>query len=765
MRRRTFLKIAGTVAAEEIARVNAAAQSSSAAPQGSLGTRLSERSWILANESQKLVFTQRENRLEFQSFVRNDQDAWTPGALPGNRLIFGPSFDFQLKVATRSNYSGNAALFLAGTSRATGKQSKPVEYSWKAQITSATNSPWLRFEVTLQLPEALILQQRTAIEPQIILWLSSTSTLMEGQALSWRRVLLSQPTRNSLGAYGNDLPAVYLLDGNSHIETMMFFEMDKMGWMSYQNIPRFLAYRCSTISRLEGKRGQRWGVGLVADDASGNILPAGEVRFAFQISQRWLPRLVDEREAIHRWMDALLPLFEERLEWPPCATTWKEYAAGMVHDIEQKGSAQVEVNGHTGLRAYVRETSQLWKQPKNNFELMTLTDVLWPALLYQRLHPSEDLRILLSSLTENLPGFYVPNLDTLSNDFRHAATERVDSWYFFENGLVKYPTIAMLTDQKDLQQNFLHAFSYAEKLADRCANLFPIYYQSGDLQKEGAGTNYAVGGLFAWSGLLAERLSGNPRFRDVSKKALNVLGNVPPARLFHEPQELAFGALAAAALGQNEIARYLIYEQLRMFYWYSDPSQRSHDIRGMVQACASILYPAFKENVESILPWTGIMKQGLMIEGLLRFMDQMRRNNFYFFQRCQPGGAGTSASYIPFENLGTLELAGMTGNVGKEIYGSGEVLWMYLMFEALGKVDDWELMLVNLDLLDIFDLQAFPPHDLNFVLFNPTGLDRSAVLSIPIAQREPVRWTSDGKPISDTIRIPAHQHLRLKAEY
>src|SRR2546426_8644105 len=47
-------------------------------------------------------------------------------------------------------------------------------------------------------------------------------------------------------------------------------------------------------------------------------------------------------------------------------------------------------------------------------------------------------------------------------------------------------------------------------------------------------------------------------------------------------------------------ANYLLYQQLRMFYWYSDPSQKSHDVRGMVQAAASILYPAFKENVEAI---------------------------------------------------------------------------------------------------------------------------------------------------------------------
>src|SRR5258708_24034164 len=145
-----------------------------------------------------------------------------------------------------------------------------------------------------------------------------------------------------------------------------------------------------------------------------------------------------------------------------------------------------------------------------------------------------------------------------------------------------------------------------------------------------------------------------------------------------------------------------------MFYWYSEQSQKADDVRGMVQAAASILYPAFKENVEAILPWTGILKRGIVLEGLLRFMDQQRRNNFYFFQNCSDQNQGAEMASVPFENLGTLELGGQTGNVGKEIYGSGESLWMYLMFEALWRVSDRALMLVNLDVLYTPSPSRFP---------------------------------------------------------
>jgi len=74
-------------------------------------------------------------------------------------------------------------------------------------------------------------------------------------------------------------------------------------------------------------------------------------------------------------------------------------------------------------------------------------------------------------------------------------------------------------------------------------------------------------------------LTGEQHHLEEARRAIRVLYTVPAERLFHEPQELAYGALAAAELGMQEEAKYLLYEQLRMFYWYSDPSQKSHDIR------------------------------------------------------------------------------------------------------------------------------------------------------------------------------------------
>jgi hypothetical protein len=718
----------------------------------------------LENGSQQVRVSATGSPLAFQNFLRIG-DEWKPATLPDNPFISGESF----RLVTSRILREDARIRCEGEGKAEGTDGKALSYSWNAEITAlgqVADAPWFRFRTTLHLPAPIRLRQGTHIEPQIITWLSSSSTLMEGQSGSWRRVLLEQPTRNSLGTYGNDLPAVYLLDQNVGVETLMYFDLSEMSWMSTQNLPRFLVYRCSSISLIEKDGTQRLGIGLSANQATGNILPAGDVRFTYWLLQRPMTRLLTEQESVARWIEALLPLFEEKLTWPGCATSWKEFAAGTVEDLQDKASAQIEVQGHTGLRAYVKASSQLWKDSPDNFELMTIADVLWPSLLYLRLHPSASLQRECDDLLADLPAFYHPDSHSISNDLAHRKDERADSWYPFENSLIKYPMIGSLAGSRETTDHFLDAFRTAQNMAAQYNYLFPIYYQVVSLQAEGAGTNYAVGGLYAWAAILANKLTGDQQYLEEARRAIRVLYTVPSERLFHEPQELAYGALAAAELGMTQEAKYLLYQQLRMFYWYSDPSQKSHDIRGMVQAAASILYPAFKENVEAILPWTGVMKRGIVFEGLLGFMDQQRRNNFYFFEDCSANRKRGSSAFIPFENLGTLELGGMTGNVGKEIYGAGESLWMYLMFEALGQVSDRELMLVNLDLLDATHSKEFPAQKLNFILYNPTSTERSAKITFPATQRGPSHLSVNGKPATGgNLRMPKRSYVQLTAEF
>jgi hypothetical protein len=90
---------------------------------------------------------------------------------------------------------------------------------------------------------------------------------------------------------------------------------------------------------------------------------------------------------------------------------------------------------------------------------------------------------------------------------------------------------------------------------------------------------------------------------------------------------------------------------------------------------------------------------------------------------------------------------------------------MYLMFEALGRITDRELMLVNLDLLDILNVEDFPPHRLNFLLYNPTRETRSVSIAIPAAQGGKVRITENGNLVAETLNVPGRALLRLVADF
>src|SRR5690242_17236452 len=273
----------------------------------------------LEHGQQQLRVSPTGSPFAFQNFLRINNE-WKPATLPNNPFITGDSFPL---VASQVKREGSGVR-CAGEGKAEGLDGKAVSYTWDSEISAlnpAPDLPWFRFRTTLHLPAPVRLRQNAHFEPQIITWLSSSSTLMEGQSGSWRRVLLEQPTRNSLGTYGNDLPALYLLDQTVGVETMMFFDFSDMNWMSIENIPRFLAYRCSSVSHIERDGTQRLGVGLLAQQATGDVLPAGDINFTYWLLQRPMARLLTAQECVARWMRALLPLFEEKLAWPVCATS------------------------------------------------------------------------------------------------------------------------------------------------------------------------------------------------------------------------------------------------------------------------------------------------------------------------------------------------------------------------------------------------------------------------------------------------------------
>jgi hypothetical protein len=74
-------------------------------------------------------------------------------------------------------------------------------------------------------------------------------------------------------------------------------------------------------------------------------------------------------------------------------------------------------------------------------------------------------------------------------------------------------------------------------------------------------------------------------------------------------------------------------------------------------------------------------------------------------------------------------------------------------------------MLVNLDLLDAVDAKDFPPRHLNFILYNPTAVTRSATIAVSAASQRPVQLSVNGKATSETVQVPRQSFIRLLADF
>jgi hypothetical protein len=170
---------------------------------------------------------------------------------------------------------------------------------------------------------------------------------------------------------------------------------------------------------------------------------------------------------------------------------------------------------------------------------------------------------------------------------------------------------------------------------------------------------------------------------------------LPPHLLTHEPQQLSFAAASARYLARagyaspemwRQMAADFILLSLRMGYWARDPAVPFYDPRGMFQACASLCYPAYKENVEVLIAWPALLRDGVGPAALMAaFANLQRMHNFAFFDPWLPEALRRGpCAYIPYEDLATAEFT-HTAQLGKELYGAGEVFWSALLFDGLGR--------------------------------------------------------------------------------
>jgi hypothetical protein len=576
--------------------------------------------------------------------------------------------------------------------------------------------------------------QPIVFNPSVILWLGTLDNLDDRQAHTWRSAILRAPTHNQQGLGGNDLPAGYHYDHAQGIETFFYVDASTLGWTPH----RFYELAVREVSEYEPA--PRYGFGLVrAVPQTHQALLPGEYRLRWWFAQR--PRTVPPSpwEAQQQLISMISPLLDDVPALLPDAPAWDAMARLALDDLHHE-ACWTTGDAPRGLRAYVRGSSRVARDEQHGFELMTQLDVLWPLLLWGQVTGSEAAAALADRLAALLPLYDRPALHYVANAYPpQAADSFMDTWYFLENALIKLPWAAYLTGSEPLRMMFLRARDGAETLARHTHGMMPLFADASDWGPRQSVLNVGVGGLYAAGCVLAAQLDPgrSAHYLAEAGRALALCLSLPPHMLTHEPQQLAFAAAAASYLAQHSPdhawatrAADFVNLSLRMGYWARDSRETFYDGRGMFQACASLCYPAYKENVETLLAWPELLAgdtAALPVRLMAAWANLQRCHNYAFFDAWLPREHHTPfGRWIPHENVATHELS-HSATFGKELYGTGEVFWSALMFDTMGYTSDDDILCLSLE-VPCLTLRWMPPSGTRFLLYNPTARQRTTRL-------------------------------------
>ena len=464
--------------------------------------------------------------------------------------------------------------------------------------------------------------------------------------------------------------------------------------------------------------------------------------------------------------------------FPAEGLSWTDYADRIVTNLLTFDACWF-VDPRTnikGFRPYVKGTDQ-WggaTRTRQITELMSMMDVLGPLYRTLQLHPNPQRQALVDEFIGELPKFY--NAAAKQSPNQPGNTYH-DSWYFMENAVLKYGHLYLISEADVLAESYFGNVGSAITMAHRFKGLFPQFVSlSGEPVARRNTQNYSTAGLLAYGLIHAYQLTEDSSYLQEAETVLLAMRAVDQLRqLIYEPQELAAAASAAALLIPYadqldstthfaRLAQDFFYAQAQMLYYdggkidlagferveskWLPPTWRD----GMFvpyynpAEVGGINAPAFKENFEAVMWWADYLR--IMVKQpdfaateALKVLNLNRIKNFYFFSPNIPDAwerayGPTSLQTIPYEDLDYYDVRGhedestrfLVGYNGKEIYGAGEGLWAYLLFEALGVAHDQNAMIVNLNAFD----RAYPPApaDRMSIVFNPYGRETALTFTL-----------------------------------
>ncbi|MHA2297726.1 MAG: hypothetical protein ACXADA_16985 [Candidatus Hodarchaeales archaeon] len=490
----------------------------------------------------------------------------------------------------------------------------------------------------------------------------------------------------------------------------------------------------------------------------------------------------DEMIASRKTALAKLPGYDD---FPDNATTWEDYAERCFEELLIEDDSWTIEAGVKSFRPYVKGADGWGENPewiRESTELMAAMDVLWPMYRYLQIHPNGTRQTMVDEFIQEMPKYYAePFKQTINNPYTTHTNYKHDSWYYVENSILKYGHLYLISNATTLEDPYYGSLESGLEMAHNFNYLFPQFVEMNTKQvhhQNYGKINYCTAGLLAYSMIHAYQMTNDTSYLVEAEKCLTALRGVEwPDEAMYEPQELAAATSAAAHMIQYAelINSTTDFAKLAMDFFYAEEQVLYYDNGkidwtfgfnpstsawlpsnwrdGMHSPYANpkeigsggINAPAFKENFESIMFWVDYLKYiyfkpDFKAEEPLKILNLNRIKNFYFFSPNIPDTyerfyGPTTLQFIPYEDIDyhwyrdkngesssvtDLKLAGYNG---KEIYGAGEVLWAYLMYEALGTAADKNAMIINLNMFDK-DYPAISEKRA-YIVFNPYSSEKT----------------------------------------
>ena len=581
---------------------------------------LVDRGLEISNEVQKISFlrdthgARAEAVLWLSTSVRRG-DRWEVVFGSRQPLLSGPDFDL-LPTAYEvvENSSRRIAVLL------TGIHTKP-DYTWDLLVEALEGSPWFRLRITCHLNSDLII---SAPEPTAALWLDKADDMLA----------VDQGPVSIYGghSWGNSFPAAYLWEANK--ESIIFFNITLMDWMSSSNLRRFLD--CRVATRFHGERA---GLGLHALSQSGNTIPAGHLVVEYFLLSKpsegkptTLEALNTTVQACAVLLPAAVPFPENRV--PPYELTWKCFTDNTIKDLMRENISYADLPStwtdgpvfpensvpvfrpHSDYATNSSGTSLKRTDVLQVWDYATCNNFLAPWIAYLRLHPEPDQERFLAVKRDNVPQFYdaraklyrwgaggVPLTPGLASTMANGIEM---SW---ENFMFNLETIkihnALPPDQFNvaIPGRFLMACEGLVEYAHKVDYVFPQWFDAFektpmvqlDVPELGKVKEPFQAGSYAYIMLEAYALTGETIWFDEARKAVEYLltdmqyteVNRRYVKTFTDPVEMpiaeTFGngyAVAAAQrlyllTGEEKFLQYAkdyLNILVRMAFWYDDRS-------------------------------------------------------------------------------------------------------------------------------------------------------------------------------------------------